>query len=247
MKVERDAPPLVLLDGHQQSGQPPQFVMGVAQGLRGAHLFGGVAEDGGEVVDLAVFAAMRNDDLRGVDFAALAVAQPRFAAPQAAADRRRKGLAAYLLLHFLRAVVAHAHLNPRDVVLRSQPQQRASRWIQIEDASLGIGHGDVVGGLLEDGEQACLHALAEHASLLFHTRQAFELFVETLESGLGLLEIADVVDHHHGMQVVRLLQRQRRPPQRLHQKREMALEHGIEYLEFGTLPARQPGDGAQPE
>ncbi|MDP2057147.1 MAG: hypothetical protein Q8K35_05245 [Thiobacillus sp.] len=172
-----------------------------------------------------------------MDFAASVVAQPRFAGPQAAANRRRNGLAPHPLFHFrIGGVLAQLHV--RDVVLHAQSQQFASRRVQVDHAARGICHGDVIGGFLEDGQQTCLHALAELVPLLFQTHQALELFVETPVSGLGLLEVADVAHHHHRMQFIRLLQVARRPSQGLHTGRHQASRMPLRLLSTTVVLTR---------
>src|SRR5512135_3753481 len=91
MKIQRNPSPLILLNRHQQLGYPSQLFLGFTQGLLRPHPIADVPDDGRETVDLPIRPAVSDDDLRSVNFAAGAVAQPRLALPQTVFDCDRNG------------------------------------------------------------------------------------------------------------------------------------------------------------
>jgi len=95
VKVQGNPPSLVLLDGDQQAGEPLQLVTRFAQGLRGQHLFSGIPEDGGKILDLTIIPAMRNNDLGSMDFHDPHGCAAWIRLPQAVADRGRNGFLPY--------------------------------------------------------------------------------------------------------------------------------------------------------
>ena len=168
-------------DAFQNFGRQPFFRLRLFQ-------FRQVPGDGGVIFHLAAVSFVGDDDLMHGDTAAVAMQQDRFAAPDAGAGRRREHFFHHLAGHFRRMALGDAVVELRFRFIEAQHVPGGP--VQVQGAALGVGDGNEIGRLFQDGQQPLLFffPLTALADVAKHQDEALDV------AGVGTDRSGAVVD-----------------------------------------------------